>query len=1099
MRTWVDRGGTFTDVVTWAPGGTPRVRKVRSDAAVVGALAAGDLVLGTTVATNALLERTGVPTALLVTAGFADLVRLRHMARPRLFEPDVGWPPPLCARVVEVAGRLAADGTEVTPWALPALDLSDVTAVAVVLLHSHRNAAHERGVAEAIAARWPHLHVSLGHRVSPEVGYLARIETTLVDAAITPVLQAALTRDRVPDGALAIRSDGGLVAAAALRAPDAVLSGPAGGVLAVAAVAARAGVPGAVGLDMGGTSTDVCCVVGDDLPRHAGDVLVAGVAVRRAMLEVETIAAGGGSVLGHDGIRLTVGPASAGANPGPQCYGRGGPPTLTDAAVAEGLVDPGAFDPPLEPAAIALPGPAAAYLDVAREAMAAAVRRIATARGLDVAPMALVAYGGAAGQHAAAVAERLGQRLVLVHPLASALSAWGQTLAREEAVAVQALWRPLPRDATGWRALQATVDAQRVAIAGSRAWTDVTATVSLRVRGTDHALPVPWSTDPAALVAAWRAAHRAVHGLDAPADVDLELVDVVVRGRAPGVDVPWPDDDPWQLGDAVVVGPARVDCPTTSVHVPAGWRARRQDGLLRLERVDAPAVPAATTRTAHGTSLWSSRFMTVAEQSGELLARLARSVNIRERRDFSCAVFDGEGQLVANAPHIPVHLGAMGQTVRDLLAHEATLDGFTDGSAWLTNAPSAGGSHLPDLTVVTPVVRGGHRWFVASRGHHVDIGGLTPGSMPPTSRTLADEGVVLTRVRLTDGDALRPAHALRAHLIGCRQPDVVVADLGAQVAANRLAARLLGALAPPDVIAAWMAHLQDAADEAVTDALSGLPDGEATDTVDGVPLAVRVGWRGDRLRVDWTGTGGPHPGNLNAPPAVVRAAVLYALRVLVGRDVPLNEGALRHVDLVVPSPSLLAPPPDAAVVGGNVETSQRLVELLLRAWDARAAGPGTMNNLTLGGDGWSLYQTLGGGQGASPAGPGLSGLQVHMTNTRATDPEVVELRLPLRVWRHGLRAGSGGDGTHRGGDGLVHTVEVLAPCTAALLATRRHTGAPGLRGGRGLPGVDRLWRDGGWQAWDGSPTPLAPGDRVEVATPGGGGWCASGARDATSR
>ena len=1075
-RTYVDRGGTFTDVVTVGVHG-PRVRKIRSDEAIVRDLAEGPLTFGTTVATNALLERRGVPTLLCVTEGFADLPWIGDMARPDLFDPDARWPEPLCVRVVEIPGRVDAEGSEIEPLAIPDLDLRDVRAVAVVLLNSHRNPAHERAVAGAIRARDPSLHVALGHAVSPEVGYLARVETTLVDAAITPVLQAALRRDRIQAGALGMRSDGGLSPAADLAAPDAVLSGPAGGVMAVEAVARMAGFDRAVGLDMGGTSTDVCRVEVGHLPRREGDVRIAGVRLRRPMLEVETIAAGGGSILWTDGLRLGVGPESAGADPGPQCYGRGGPPTLTDAALAAGLVEPAAFDPPLDAEAVDLPGEAEAFLDVAREAMAAAVRRLATARGIDLADHALVAYGGAAGQHAAHVAERLEIGTVLVHPFASVLSAWGQALARREETAVRALWAPFPAAwdevCAGWEGLSDALpdlgEAER--------------SVELRHTGTDHPLEirVEAGADPDAVRVDFLAEHRRRYGFDRPGQA-IEVFNVRVRARAPAPEAPPAPPDPWGIGAETVRGPRLLTCPTTAVHVPRGWTARIADGLLRLEHVSRAPRPEVTERTPLGVALWGHRFMAVAEQAGALLQRTARSVNIRERLDFSCAVFDGDGHLVANAPHIPVHLGAMGETVRDLLATHGDPE---PGQAWVCNDPAAGGSHLPDLTVVTAVRHEGRRFFVACRGHHADVGGLTPGSMPPRSRRLAEEGFVLRHVPLLEGGAIRD---LRAHLDGCRDPDTVLADLEAQVAANAHAARLLAALGPAAVLEAWMGHLQDVADEAVARVIRALSPGTARDTIGGVPLAVALRPGQGRLHVDFTGTGGPHAGNLNAPRAVVRAAVPYALRVLVDQPIPLNEGALRRVALTVPEPSLLAPPPDAAVVGGNVETSQRLVDLLLRAAGARAASQGTMNNLTLGGRGWSFYETLGGGGGASAKGPGADGRQVHMTNTRATDAEVLEARLPLRVRRFALRIGSGGDGTHRGGLGLVREIEVTAPATAALLATRRDDGAPGLGGGAGAPGRDEVCRADAWAPWDRDPVDLAPGDRVRVHTPGGGGW-----------
>lgn len=1068
MRTWVDRGGTFTDVVVLDDEGL-RVRKVPSDAAVIGDLAEGDLCFGTTVATNALLERRGVRTALLVTRGFADLVHIGDMARPELFDPDARWPDPLCDAVFEVDGRLDANGEELDALGeIP--DLSGFASVAIALLHSGANPSHELRVAEVLRARHPDLFVSLGHAQAPERGYLARIETTLVDAAITPVLHGALARDNLPEAATAIRSDGTLVPWRQLRAPDAVLSGPAGGVLAVSAIAALAGFRAAVGLDMGGTSTDVCRVEQGELPRREGEVRVAGVRVRRPILEVLTIAAGGGSILANDGLRLSVGPRSAGAHPGPQCYGRGGPPTLTDAALAVGLVDAEAFSPPLDASAVSLPGEAEAFLEVARDQMAAAVRTLATQRGADLRDHALVSYGGAAGQHAARVAEKLGIRTVLVHPCAAVLCAWGQSLARRGATAVRALWQPLTSMAPiteAWDALRDELPDLGVTLC----------TVELRHPGTDHALEVSGG-NLTELRSAFARAHLQRYGFQRKSE--LEVVNVRVRTLAPEQAAP----PPGGFGlTAPVHGPDVLRLPTTTIAIPAGWVADERNGLLLVERTDAVlATEVPTKRTPYGVALWSSRFMAIAEQAGAVLQRLARSVNIRERLDFSCAVFDGEGRLIANAPHIPVHLGAMGETVRDLLRHHPNPE---PGQAWLCNDPAAGGSHLPDLTVVTAVHAGGERWFVANRGHHVDVGGSTPGSMPPHSQRLDEEGFVARHVPLLVDGALVELPILDAS----RDVYTVRADLEAQIAANHHAARALRDLAAPEVVSTWMAHLLDVASEAVQRRLASLEHGHAEDRVDGIPMKVRLHREGTTLVVDFEGTGGPHAGNLNAPRAVSRAAVLYALRVLVDEPIPLNEGALRHVAIRVPSVSLLDPPPHAAVAGGNVETSMRLVDLVLRAAGSRAASQGTMNNLTLGGDGWSLYETLGGGTGASARGPGASARQVHMTNTRATDPEILETRLPLRLRRFARRPHSGGDGLHPGGDGLIREVELTRPGTAALLATRRHTGAPGLDGGDpGLPGEDAVRRSGQWQAWSGAPIDLDAGDAVRVHTPGGGGF-----------
>lgn len=1068
--TYADRGGTFTDVVVVDDLGAASVRKLPSDRAVLGDLAEGRLVFGTTVATNAVLTGNTVPVLLIVAEGLADLPRIGDMTRPALFDPDEAPRPPLWTRIVAVRGRLDARGVEVEPLILPpAWPLDGIAAVAIALPHSGRNPAHEQAVAAAVLAERPDLYVSMGHRLAPGVGLLARIETALLDAAVTPVLRHAMTADRIPDDALALRSDGTLVQAAQLLAPDALLSGPAAGARALAAIARRGGGRAVIGLDMGGTSTDVV-VLGspEELPLAGEERRVAGLRNRRPALRIETIAAGGGSVVALHGRTLTVGPTSAGADPGPQCTGRGGPPTVTDAALSLGLVDADAFVPPLRVGLVKLPCSAGEAVDLCREQMAAAVRRAAAEGGHDPADFALVAFGGAAGQHAADVAARLGIAEVWVHPAASVLSAWGLAQARREESASGPIWATLP---AAWPDL---VDAWERLTAALPPLGPPRRLAACRILGTDRTLVVAGS-DAEALQRAFREAHRAATGTHQAGLV--EVVDAIVRVSEPAGADPILPDDPWGLGEAVREGPALLRCPTTSVYVPTGWTARRRDGLLVLSGPQRDPA-AASEITPHTLAVWSSRFEAVAEEAGAALVRLARSVNIRERRDFSCAVFDEGGRLVAHAPHVPVHLGAMGETVRDLLR---TVPSPPDGVSWLCNHPGAGGSHLPDLTVTTAVYHQGRRWFVACRGHHVDVGGITPGSMPPRATRLEEEGVAVRHLRL-DGP-LDP-------LLGAvRDPDTVAADLDAQVQANRVAASRLRALGPASNTSFWMAALRRAARDSVADWMGdhdGL-EGSARDDVDGVPLAVRVRVTGGRLRVDFGGTGGPHPGNLNAPRAVTRAALLYALRVAIGRPFPLNEGALDDVDLVVPAPSLLDPPDGAAVAGGNVETSQRIADLLLGLLTGRAAGQGTMNNLTLGGAGWSFYETVGGGQGASPKGAGLSGLQVHLTNTRATDVEVLEHRLPLRVVRFALRDGSGGRGRHAGGDGLVRELALLAPGTAALLAARRPP--PGAAGGEaGSVGQDAVLQNGRWLPWDGAPVALQAGDRVRVETPGGGGY-----------
>jgi 5-oxoprolinase (ATP-hydrolysing) len=1119
-QVFVDRGGTFTDVVRIVPGGGCRLEKVPSDRAVIGDLARDSaLTFGTTVATNALLERRGVPTLVIVSRGFEDLLLIRDMRRPDLFDPDLDWPTSLATTVLGIDDFSNISKIESS--------LPGHRAVVIALLGDDF-ASRERLLADHLRELAPDLLVVESHRLCPDPGYLARLETALVDAAITPHLLAQLQADRIPHSALAMRSDGGLVQAHALRAPDAILSGPAGGVLATLDTARRAGFRHAVGLDMGGTSTDVCLVSTDDGPTlREDDLEVAGVRLRRRMLEVETIAAGGGSILaceglgspsasgsdlepahalaagtpspaeGQDGLRMTVGPRSAGASPGPQCYGHGGPPTLTDAAVVAGLIDPHDFPLPLDPSRIALPRPrstsereaAEDYLRIAREAMAQAVTRLAMRRGVDLSDHALVAFGGAGGQHAAPVAERLGIRTVLVHPAASVFCAWGQTLAAPSETHRVPLWRPLLSIFTS---LHDYAAALREALSS---YPELTFSLELAHPGTDHALAIPYTPalTLADLDAAFHEAHRARFGFarDLPLEARALVATATAHAATPSV---LPEVCEWQaLSDTV--GPCVIRGAATSVYVPAGWSARMDHGLLRLDAL-APKPAADPTSGPLAVALWQSRFQAIAEEAGAALERLASSVSIKERLDFSCAVFDPEGRLVANAPHIPVHLGAMGETVRDI-ARANPPETTHDGDAWLTNDPAAGGSHLPDLTVVTAVHHDGTRFFVACRAHHVDVGGISPGSMPSRSRTLAEEGLRLRRVPLVTSGRLVDIGPLVA---ASRQADVVIADLEAQLAANAHLARRLVTLGPPDRLVAAMGLLHRHAAEATERLIATLPlTSSARDDLDGLPLALTLARRGHRLTLDFTGTGGPHPGNLNAPPAVVRAAVLYALRLAVtvrdpnAHSLPLNDGTLSPIDLIVPAESVLSPPADAAVVGGNVETSQRLVDLVLKALGLRAESAGSMSNLVLSGEHegrpWAFYETLGGGYGATAVNPGRSARQTHMTNTRATDPEVLPMRLPLRVRTFSIRRGSGGEGRQRGGDGLIRELEVSTPAVATLLAAWR-PGARGLGGGRpGAPGVAEILRVGrAPEPWDGSPIALEAGDRIRVSTPGGGGF-----------
>ena len=1110
MRVWIDQGGTFTDVLRVQEDGRLHLDKVLSDAADLERQSAGaELRAGTTVATNALLERQGAPTLLITTQGFGDLPRLGDQTRPRLFDLHPRRPPPLCAGVLEVPGRIDAQGRLLASHTLDLDALArwvalGVRSAAVVLVGGPLCPDEERRLG-ALARQAGMTHVSLGHEVAPSRGFLARLQTTLADATLTPLLPRAPGRY--------LRSDGGLSTHEAFRGADAVLSGPSGGVIATAALATRAGLGPCFGLDMGGTSTDVCRV--DGPPERTDHLEISGLRLRVPAVQLQTVAAGGGSILGVQGGVYTVGPRSAGAHPGPAAYGRGGPATVTDADVVLGrlpvfpaICGPGR-DQPLDSAAAAqalqaldpdrpLREVAVGYRALADEHMAAAVHRLAASLGVDPSAHALVAFGGAGPGHAPGVARRLGIRTVVIPVLASAFSALGVGLAPRRAERVAPV-----RDS-----LRAARDAALALLPFDG---EVSVRLAARHRGTSTLLEIPLDQAPegaaldAALTAAFHAAHQRRFGFARP-DAPIEAVEVRAAVEqpepAPPLQIALPDGpvgttwawfDGWREVPLVplaradgLVGPALIVGLGTTISVEPGWRCRLAAEHLHLQFEGEHADRMSTEAHPLHTAVLGSRIMAIAEQMGEQLGRLSRSVSIRERRDCSCAVFDAQGRLVANAPHIPVHLGAMGETVRDLLTKRAAE--LQPGQAWVTNDPYAGGSHLPDITVIAPVfVEGQRLGLVACRGHHVDVGGITPGSMPPFARTLDEEGLVLPHQLLSAGGRFLPPD-----LPGCREPATVLADLMAQVASVSLGADLLGRLAQDvgaDVLRAQLGHLQAAARRAVEAVLRRLGEGRrvAEDTVcDRLPVRVTLDIQGGRARV---AVDAPRDrGNLNAPRSVGKAALLYAFRCLVDDELPLNEGALDPFDLDVNPGGLLDPRWPAAVAGGNVETSQILVDAILRATGALAAGQGTMNNLTVGTAAGAWYETLGGGSGAGPGGSGASGWQVHMTNTRATDVEELEARFPVRLEQWTIRRGSGGAGAFPGGDGVVKVWTFLAPAEVALLAGRRAAGAPGLAGGgAGAPGLDLRDLGAGWE-----PAPpvwtAKAGDRLRIETPGGGGW-----------
>jgi 5-oxoprolinase (ATP-hydrolysing) len=1189
-RFWIDRGGTFTDVIGQDGTGAETSLKLLSsspaytDAAVeamrriLGA-APGEpfpaervssIKMGTTVATNALLERAGAKTLFVTTQGFADALVIGDQTRPDLFALHIVRPEPLYSGVVEADERLDATGEVVRPLDVAALTdkltaakAQGFTSVAIAFLHADLNPAHERAAGE-IAETLGFQFVALSHEVSPLPRFIPRAETTVADAYLTPVLQAYVRQvaQAVAGAPLYfMTSSGGLVHAEAFRGKDAVVSGPAGGVVGVARTAEEAGASAVLGFDMGGTSTDVCRYAGALERRDTAKV--AGAKIRSPMLDVETVAAGGGSILTFDGMRARAGPMSAGAVPGPACYGRGGPATVTDANLVLGRLDPRFFPSVFGPGGDAALDPAAArarlaelakamgaesveaaaegFVAVAVEQMAQAVRRISTERGFDPRDHALTAFGGAAGQVACQTAEALGVGEILAPRYASVLSAWGIGQARVTALRQAGLEAAL--DAQGLaRAdrLVAQVEAEaRKALAEQGADAgEVRRILRLRYDGADAELPVPMS-DVAAAKAAFEAAHQRLFGFIEPerrvliAAVEAEASALPspsrggVGGGGAGFDSvttpPHPTLSPqggeglrlfalgqWHAAPIVdadllsaVDGPALIVRADTQIAVLPGWRAMADaHGLIRLTRTGAAAHRAVALDKPDPVTLelFNRRFMGVAEAMGAALERTAHSVNIKERLDFSCALFDADGGLVANAPHMPVHLGSMGASVRAVRDRHPVLH---PGEAFALNNPYAGGTHLPDITVVMPVFMGDEAqpaFYVAARGHHADVGGVQPGSMPPFSRTIDEEGVMLDALPIMREGRFLEAETRTALLAGpwpCRNPNQNLADLKAQIAACQAGASAVAEMIRAhgaDVVARYMTFVQENAAAAVRRAVGRLKDGQARVPMDGggeIVVTTTVDAAAGEATLDFRQSADQLPTNFNGPSAIVDAAALYVFRTLVDDDIPLNAGCLEPLNILTRPGSMLDPRPPAAVVAGNVETSQHVVDALYAALGVMANSLGTMSNLTFGDEEKQYYETICGGSGATADFPGTSAVHTHMTNSRLTDPEILERRFPVRVESFGVRRGSGGAGRMAGGDGSIRRIRFLAPMEAALLSSRREHAPQGLMGGGpGLPGRQRLI------AASGAVTELAgcfaihvaAGDAIEIETPGGGAY-----------
>jgi 5-oxoprolinase (ATP-hydrolysing) len=1123
--------------------------------------------LGTTRGTNALLTRTGARTAFVTTRGFADILKIANQDRPRLFDLEIKKPPPLFAAVAEIDERLDAfgkvlrspDPTHVRKD-LTRLKQDGVESLAICLLHAFANSAHEDFV-ERIAREVGFVEISTSSKLSPLIKIVSRGDTTVVDAYLNPVLRAYVERLHQALGAGRLKlmtSAGGLVDAGHFVGKDSILSGPAGGVVGFSRVAQRAGFERSIGFDMGGTSTDVSRFAGEY--EREFEVQKAGVRIVAPMLAVETVAAGGGSICDFDGVKLVVGPASAGADPGPACYGRGGPLTVTDANLILGKLLPERFPFPLDRAAteqriddlcrrIAASSEgrqfsatelAQGFIDVANANMVRAIHRISVAKGYDPSDYVLVAFGGAGGQHACAVARELGIGKILISPQAGVLSAYGIGLADVRRYGERSVLRPYSGQSLAdlepiWRELEA--NARREVLADGVSAENVGPAIrslDMRYRGVEATINVPLPAD-GDFAARYEQLHEQLYGyrrtgrdieitvarvevvgaLPAPEEAAAEVVlrhpqatatDVIFAGRKVPTPVFLRDD--LQSGDEFD-GPAIVCEPTSTVVVDPGFRAsilaRGELLLVDTSRLRADAI--STDVDPVQLEIFNNLFASIAEQMGTTLERTAISTNVKERRDFSCAIFSASGQLVVNAPHIPVHLGAMGETVKHILSEVGDI---SPGDVLVTNDPYRGGSHLPDVTVVTPVhdSRTGQLLFVtASRAHHAEIGGIVPGSMPPFSRVLGDEGVLISDFKLVDRGRSREDE-LRELLLSAPYPTRNVhdnlTDIAAQAAANRVGANLLSRLVERyslPVVAAYMEHIQQAAARKMSAALARIPDGTYTHTDhldEGSPICVVIIKQGDRAIVDFTGTGPVLSTNLNANRAIVTAAVLYVFRCLISEDIPLNGGVLEPVEIVLPT-CLLNPTPAAdpaqspAVVGGNVETSQRVVDTLLGALRTAAASQGTMNNLTFGDATFGYYETICGGSGATGHAHGADAVHTHMTNTRLTDPEVIERRYPVRVLEFRIRSGSGGSGQHRGGDGVVRRLEFLRPLTLSMLSERRGSFAPfGLAGGdAGALGRNTLQRVGSAQTEDMGgkfAVEVQPEDVLTIETPGGGGF-----------
>lgn len=1219
---WIDRGGTFTDVVAQRPDGQLVTHKLLSDNPqryddaplqgirdLLGVSATEPLPadkiaaikMGTTVATNALLERQGATTVLVITAGFRDALRIGYQNRPDIFARQIVLPEMLYGRVIEVPERMSAEGEVLVPLTESAIALlqsqletaytDGFRSCAVILMHGYRYPAHEQQVAEvARAVGFP--QVSVSHEVSPLMKLVSRGDTTVVDAYLSPVLRAYV--ERVAQGLVGhspgqeasrtrlmfMQSNGGLTDAELFQGKDSILSGPAGGVVGAVKTCQQAGYDKIVGFDMGGTSTDVSHFVG--AYERTFETEVAGVRLRAPMMAIHTVAAGGGSILSFDGARYRVGPASAGAYPGPACYRNGGPLTVTDANVMLGKLRPDFFphvfgesgDLPIDDGVVqqqfftlaeqieretgtaqSAVEVASGYVAIAVEKMAQAIKKISVQRGYDLADYALCCFGSAGGQHACLIAEALGIPEVYIHPYAGVLSAYGMGLADLRSLQERSVEQPLTE--TTLPEIEQTL--QQLALAGKAEMqhqgipfpggltplaetqqVSVIPQVHLRYIGTDSTIAVPFGSV-AAIQSAFEAIHRQRYGfIQSDRELVVATAAVEVVGHQPEPTLCQPSSnrsgplqpvktvsvfmaDTWQstpvyqraaliVGDQIA-GPALILEATGTNVIEPGWQVTLGDqGGLIFRQWQVSPTQQFVDRDDQATpdpirlEIFNNLFRAIAEEMGVTLQNTSYSVNIKERLDFSCALFNARGELVANAPHIPVHLGSMGESVQSLI--QAKGDAFQPGDVYAINNPYNGGTHLPDITVITPVWIAEDTapvFYAASRGHHADIGGISPGSMPADSTDIAEEGILFDHLLLVNEGQFRD-EAVRSQLTQAlypaRNPDQNIADLRAQIAANAKGVQELHKLVERyglKTVNVYMQHVQDNAEACVRRAIQKL--GQRSQSVrsftypmdNGSQIQVQVALDAQTgsAKVDFTGTSPQQPNNFNAPLAVCKAAVLYVFRTLIEDDIPLNAGCLKPVTLIVPPDALLNPSPPAAVVAGNVETSQAITNALYGALGVMAASQGTMNNFTFGNVRYQYYETICGGSGAGPDFDGTDAVHTHMTNSRLTDPEVLEWRFPVLLERFEIRTGSGGEGQHRGGNGVIRQLQFREPMTVSLLSGHRQIPPFGLAGGKaGAVGQNTvLFSSGEKQTLPGTAKILlSTGDRLVIETPGGGGY-----------